>query len=941
MSPRWRTAGVLLFYIGLTLLLTWPLVTRFTTHVPGDGIDDPALAWNLWWLRTRLVTQANADIFHTDWMFHPIQINLAFYTLTPLNGLLSIPLQLGLSLIVASNLVLLASFVLGAFGAYLLVLDQRWWVAPHRAPPADTPLARINASDSAVDTTIWYVAALFSGVIYAFASSKLFYASLGQFNIASSQWIPFCVLYLLRMVRPEKGLRVRRLRLRAAALAALFFGLQLWAELTYASFLLIFVALLFVWQLGVQWRQLQRKWGELLLPFLTFGLLAGATLLPLLWAMAPDLRSEGDFFASGGGFADVFSADLLGYLVTTRLHPVWGKWVATLPFPNDKGQHIFLGYSALLWSALGLWMLARRHRALAWGWGLCLLLFFLLTLGPTVRWHGQDTGIPGPFALVSQLPFFSGNRYPSRYSVMLMLTVAVTGGLGVVWLLEHCARRGWRRARVALTVVMTAGALFLFEHLATPLPLSDFRIPDIYGRLAQTPGDFAVLELPTGWRNGARVLGKADLLIMMQQWWQTEHGKRRLGGNTSRNPAYKFQYFTQAPLLGDLIALMNADRPHIGAVVDAEFDAMVAANRPRAGQILRDLGIGAILVHEEKATSQLRRFIDAALPVTAVDRWHGVDATGAPATIVRYAVTLPDPPAERTIFLADADAPLYLGEGWATLPTGDGIRYATRSEAILLLDLPEAGGRLRLEWVGPAETVEVTVNGRQAALESMASGRAEVVLTPGLADQPVDHVGLHFVGAPQPAGAVATPPNGVQWSIGKTVATLPAACWLVVQSAGEEVGDFAHIYVNGQDVAAGGRGYNLTAIANDGRVLDSVVFDTSGDDAAAAALTSWLAQWPEGTIIAGAVNDEASLKLDEAAVKALQTVGVMQDLRGRLRWSHAFVGAVGAPVGAAVEASALLQPASVTVGAPIDGAKVYGGVRAVTIQRNADEAGKD
>lgn len=39
----------------------------------------------------------------------------------------------------------------------------------------------------------------------------------------------------------------------------------------------------------------------------------------------------------------------------------------------------------------------------------------------------------------------------------------------------------------------------------------------------------------------------------------------RLGGNTSRNPAYKFQYFSEAPLLGDLIALMNADQAHIAA----------------------------------------------------------------------------------------------------------------------------------------------------------------------------------------------------------------------------------------------------------------------------------------------------------------------------------------------------------------------------------------
>src|SRR5215212_10100977 len=114
---------VLLCYSTLALLLTWPLVQHFTTHVPGDGIDDPALAWNLWWIKARLIEQLNFDIFHVDWMFHPIDINLGFYTLTPLNGLLSTPLQLASSLIVANNLVLLSSFILGGYGTFLLFRD--------------------------------------------------------------------------------------------------------------------------------------------------------------------------------------------------------------------------------------------------------------------------------------------------------------------------------------------------------------------------------------------------------------------------------------------------------------------------------------------------------------------------------------------------------------------------------------------------------------------------------------------------------------------------------------------------------------------------------------------------------------------------------------------------------------------------------------------------
>ena len=53
--------------------------------------------------------------------------------------------------------------------------------------------------------------------------------------------------------------------------------------------------------------------------------------------------------------------------------------------------------------------------------------------------------------------------------------------------------------------------------------------------------------------------------------------------------------------------------------------------------------------------------------------------------------------------------------------------------------------------------------------------------------------------------------------------------------------------------------------------------------------------------MAGAVKDEGSERLDERAIRALRTLGVLGDLRGRFRESHGFVGVKGAPVGSALE----------------------------------------
>ena len=177
MNSSRRNLLILLLFIGLALVLTWPLPLNIMTHAPGDGIDDPALAWNLWWTKTSFVDRAGeSGLVHNpfvgDSMFHPININLAFYTLTLWNGALSIPLQSAVSLILTNNLLLLSSFALSGFGAYLLALAF---------------FATLRPQNSISEIRNRRLAALLAGLLYAFASSKLFYASLGQFNIASSQ----------------------------------------------------------------------------------------------------------------------------------------------------------------------------------------------------------------------------------------------------------------------------------------------------------------------------------------------------------------------------------------------------------------------------------------------------------------------------------------------------------------------------------------------------------------------------------------------------------------------------------------------------------------------------------------------------------------------------------------------------------------------------------
>jgi hypothetical protein len=448
--------------------------------------------------------------------------------------------------------------------------------------------------------------------------------------------------------------------------------------------------------------------------------------------------------------------------------------------------------------------------------------------------------------------------------------------------------------------------------------------------VAAEAGDFAVLELPTGWRNGARVLGKSDTLIMMQQLYQSAHGKRRLGGNTSRNPAYKFQYFSETPIMADLIALMNADRPHLTPTLAAEYLTLAARVRAHAPQLFELLNIRYVTVHVEKSPEPLLRLVEEALPIALVGEWQGPDWTGAPSTIRLYRVEMPTTSSPLMVDFASTDAQMYLAEGWSPRGAPRIGRYATRPRVELLLPASPDDAQITLTYGQPVR-VAYSMQGAQIAQEE---GNVHTLSLP-LSTYPeaTMRLTLDFLDAPISLAELVSQPT----PIGNTGHSLDHGVALFVQSAGEEVGDFAHIWVNGVQQAEGGRGYHLVAMTRAGEILARATFDTMVAEESTR-MAAWLNGWPEGTIVAGAVEDsaatEASDAWDSALLPAMARLGVAGDLRGRLRWSHAFVGVVGAAPGSAWEEVTLIMPATVWLGAPLPAVAGYGPLQSLTLLHN-------
>ena len=155
--------AVFLVYTALTLVLTWPLATGLTRHVPGDFGDPLFTSWVLAWDATHLGRGWwNANIFA------PRPLALAYSEHFLPQALQAAPFYLATrNPLLGYNIVFLSTFALSGLGMFLFARELT------RSAPA----------------------AFVAGLAYAFAPYRI--ASIPHLQVLSSAWMPF-VLYGLR-----------------------------------------------------------------------------------------------------------------------------------------------------------------------------------------------------------------------------------------------------------------------------------------------------------------------------------------------------------------------------------------------------------------------------------------------------------------------------------------------------------------------------------------------------------------------------------------------------------------------------------------------------------------------------------------------------------------------------------------------------------------------
>ncbi len=886
---------VLLLYTLLSLLLTWPLLPNIFTHVPGVAqwaFDESTFLWNIWYFKQTVVDSLQSPL-HSELIWYPLGIDLILYTYNFFHALVAQPLLVAFNLPFASNIALLASTVLSGYGVFLLV----------------TYLLKRNGHA----THALAYAAFAAGALYAFASNRAIYAALGHYDMVTTQWIPFYALTLLRALDPQLSGTQRR---KAALLAGLFFACNGLAEMITALFLAIFTLIVLVIYLFARHFTL-RQWlgavGYLMLLGLVAFLVWSPALVPILTQFLTN-----DFSLQGWGEAIPLSTDLVGWFTPTVLHPQWGSdLVSELRRVQERAlseavggfrdlNTVFLGWATLALAILGTAIYRKQVRIWLW----TSLIFGIFTLGPFLQINGryrfdldgEEATFPLPFVLLHYLPIIKANRAPNRNSVLLMLGLAVLLGFGLYWILQRLQRavgqnrRIGQRLQLGLLVVAT-GAL-LFEHLALPAPLSDARVPAVYAQIAADPAPVSVMQFPLGWRNSFGVWGPEQTQL---QYFQTAYGKPMLGGNISRAPDFKMDYFKRIPFFQ---ALRNVQT---GEVVSEE---LATAARDQAADLLYLYNTGYVLLYPPirerypyvtnwQATWD---FVKATLPLAAQPFWTGDG-------IEAYQVVQPAGGDDFALDLGSPGTFPYRGEGWDTAetdsPLGASAIWATDTNSRLFFPLrqidPTATYTLRAQvhpFVYPgsaAQSVQLVVNGWQGEQKTLGNGWQEVAWqVPGstLVDS-LNRIALQWGWAAVPRTVL-----GGSRQIGSTGVTLPIDADLTAFADG---GYMALFDESGAQIdgSAGRRGVNVTVLDETGGISEKVGFDTEANSFESEKLFEFLATIENGRPVLVASYGNATANLTEAAVTALRNLGADLNL-AQLEGQHfAIIGVQGAQPGSA------------------------------------------
>lgn len=502
----------------LTLVAVHPLPWRMASEHLVSGRDRMIFLWNVWWVN-HAVTALHQAPFNTEYLFAPEGVSLSFHTLCTAGGFLGMVLGAKHNLIMATNLLLLLSFVLGGWFTYLLIRE-------------------LTGTGGG---------AIFGGVLFAFGPAHWYPVYRGQMHIYSSQWIPLFLFVLVRFVRKPNR---RNAALGAILLAAIFYTSYQQMVFTFVLALIILpIVVLPSYRNGtpLEWKRLL---AGVVISSVIFMVLASPLALEM-WNHHDEARVRTDAVEWR-----TMAVSLEQLLTGTRYYREWTRTPCSGPFasiwcfiqglPPEQGP--ILGFMALLLFVSGWLSLIRGRRGVAFFWpivylSLALIPIVWIMLGAEPSIFG--TRLPSISPLLQRLPGFQSIRSADRYAIPLTLVAAILAGyivarFRILLLALHPGNPGMNRRRLIYVGITALAVMALFlEFLRCPVRTEAPPTPPaVYlpggavhctGAVDELPG--MVLEVPYWYAGGGY---QSETIRFYTLYYQTRHQRPMAGGHVSR-----------------------------------------------------------------------------------------------------------------------------------------------------------------------------------------------------------------------------------------------------------------------------------------------------------------------------------------------------------------------------------------------------------------------
>jgi hypothetical protein len=483
-----RLAAVVIGYATLTVAMTWPVVSTLGSAYAGSGADLYVSLWDMWFVERVVLDWENP--LHTQLIFYPDGVSLAYHSVSWRSGLFALPLRALFGPVAGYNLF----FLLETFGCaiFMFLLVRRL-------------TRRMDA-------------AFVSGLIFAFYPYRMTQAATHP-NLASLMFLPLlllCMDILMENRRPIWAWAT------GGCLALVFLtGTHLFIM---CSGLLALLWIVYALRGGRLEEGFYRASGWLAL---ACSILCGPLLFRYLGLSSLELSDALEVAGASG------QSDLLAFFVPSAHHPWFGGSFQELyaSFGQSQKWHAYFGYVPLFLALTG--MVARASRWRSAPFAVALVIFWSITLGDVLLVAGTKYDLPLPYDLISGLAPVKALRSPDRFNLVVCLVLPIMAGYGFKSFVQHPSNG-------ILAIVV---GLLVIEYLMVPYRTTAADLTLAQSALQREQAAGAVLEIPLT-RNTAK----------QSMYAQTQHGRPLVGGMVARTPKMARQYIQSSPLLFALTA---------------------------------------------------------------------------------------------------------------------------------------------------------------------------------------------------------------------------------------------------------------------------------------------------------------------------------------------------------------------------------------------------